>query len=61
MSEAWREAVARRRPERLLEVAVFPGRMELVEHYGDGEAARLCELLRDLGVDARREFVSPCG
>lgn len=58
---SWRRRVADRRPERLLEVAVFPGRVEVVEHYGDGEAARLQSELRRLGLDARREFVSPCG
>lgn len=57
----WREEVARRRPQRLLEVAVFAGRVEIVEHYGEGEAERLRQALRRLGVDARREFVAPCG
>jgi hypothetical protein len=55
-SPGWRERVAGARPRRLLEVAVFPGWVEMVEHYGDGEAA-----LGRLGVAARREFVSPCG
>jgi hypothetical protein len=56
----WQERVAAR-PARLLEVAVFPGRLELVEHYGEGGAEQLMAELRRLGVRAEAEFRSPCG
>jgi hypothetical protein len=57
----WSERLARARPRRLLEVAVFDGQLDIVEHYGDGDAERLAELLLTFGLKAERRFHSPCG
>lgn len=58
---AWHERLKGQRPSGLLEVAVFPGRIELVEHYRDDGSERLLAALRQLGLKAEADFRSPCG
>ncbi len=48
-------------PTSRLDVNVYPGRVEIYEHYSSEAAARLEDRLRKLGVQARLLFRSPCG
>jgi len=58
---AWQERVAKDRPRRLLEVALRNGGLDIMEHYGDGDAERLVQALERLGLKAELLFHSPCG
>jgi hypothetical protein len=44
-----------------LEVRVAGDRVDIVEFYSYGQARRLREALRALGLEVREEFDSPCG
>ncbi len=50
------------RPRRLvLEVRVFPNRVEVNDIPGWGEGARLVRLLEKLGIRTDLRYRSPCG
>jgi hypothetical protein len=57
----WQARLAAGRPRRLLEVALREGGIDILEHYGDGEAERLVQVLARLGLKAECLFHSPCG
>jgi hypothetical protein len=44
-----------------LEIAVFPGRIEITERPDDLKAEQLIAELRELGVDCKLVFKAPCG
>ena len=52
---------AAERPRRLLEVALRDGGLDIMEHYGDGDAERLVQALARFGLKAELLFHSPCG
>lgn len=60
-SRAWTERLQGELPRRLLEVAVLDGQLDVMEHYGDGDAERLVAVLERLGLRTRLRFHSPCG
>lgn len=49
------------REKSFLEVRVAPGRLDVVEVYSHGQAARLRAALRGLGLLTDEEFEAPCG
>lgn len=48
-------------PARLLEIDVFPDRLEIVERYGEGAAEELARELSRLGLATALVFRAPCG
>jgi hypothetical protein len=59
--QGWQARIAAERPRRLLEVALRQGGIDILEHYGDGDAERLVAALERLGLKAELLFHSPCG
>ncbi len=57
----WQARLAAERPRRLLEVALRDGGLDIMEHYGDGDAERLVQALARFGLKAELLFHSPCG
>lgn len=57
----WQDRVTAERPRRLLEVALREGGLDIMEHYGDGDAERLARTLARFGLKAELIFHSPCG
>jgi hypothetical protein len=44
-----------------LEIAVYAGRLEITERFGDDQADKLISRLRSLGLNCELVFKAPCG
>ncbi|MEX2356029.1 MAG: hypothetical protein WD535_03240 [Thermaerobacterales bacterium] len=60
--EGWEQELTGPAAQRsFLEIGVFPGRLEVYEHYGDQATEALAAALARYGVRVTKRYSSPCG